>query len=208
MHIPVTSVGLIKYKSDDIRPTFLSQTQFSSIRLDIPGKVLQLSPYCLIGTEDDAVPLLDLRGIGDPVRHYIARVKELRINDKLIGKNEVIYAVFDTGTSGCVLQDELYNDEETPIPPRSISVVLVTEKGGLVTLTARASRDQIFVVTASDIRWFKYQRSERSLCRDRAADEECKVASGKTPKVIVLGSAFLDNKVLTIDADQNRLTIL
>ena len=63
-------MGLIKYKSDDIRPTFLSQTNFSSIKLDLPGQILELTSETLISPETDAVPLLDLRKAGNLI-HWV-----------------------------------------------------------------------------------------------------------------------------------------
>lgn len=143
--------------------------------------------------------------VGDPVQHYTARIKELYINGKRIGEFDTLYAVFDTGTSGCVLQDELFNDPETPNPPRGVSVVLEDEHGGEVFLSACATRRNLFVVTASDIGWFKYQRTNACIRRERNAT--CKKLGGKKPLVVVLGSAFLTGRVLTIDADQNRLLL-
>ena len=200
-------MGLIKYKSDDIRPTFLSQTNFSCIRLNIPERTLELTSRHLINEAQNAVNLLDLRRDGDPVRHYTALIKELYINGMRIGKNKQLYAVFDTGTSGCVLQDDLFNDEGTPNPPREIKVVLESNEGNDVVLSASArSRKNIFVVTASDINWFKYERGE---CTRRSNNLTCKKVANKndTPWVVVLGCAFLEDKIVTIDADQNKLLL-
>ena len=201
-------MGLIKYKSDDIRPTFLSQTNFSCIRLDIPEKTLELTSCDLIGDALDTVNLLDLRSAGDPVRHYTALIKELYINGRRIGENKKLYAVFDTGTSGCVLQDELFNDKDTPNPPREIKVILESNEGNDVSLTASArNRKNIFVVTASDINWFKYERGTE--CTRRANNLTCKKVANTndTPWVVVLGSAFLEDKIMTIDADRNKLLV-
>ena len=200
-------MGLIKYKSNDIRPTFLSQTNFSCIRLNLPDQTLELTSEHLIGKKEDAISLLDLRNDGDPVRHYTALIKELYINGKRIGPDKTLYAVFDTGTSGCVLQDELFNDYETPNPPREIKVILESEEGNEVVLLASArSRKNVFVVTASDIGWFKYQRGD---CIRRDRNPTCKkIKSDKErPLVVVIGTAFLEDRTLTIDADQNRLLL-
>ena len=109
------------------------------------------------------------------------------------------------GTSGCVLQDDLFFDSKTPNPPRGVSVVLEDEKGGEVVLSACATRDRIFVVTASDIGWYKYRRVDE--CIRRAKNATCEKIKGKTPLVVVLGAAFLEGRVLTIDADQNRMLL-
>jgi len=53
--------------------------------------------------------MIDLRPMGDSVRHYAARVKRLYVNGQCVSDNlplcRPIYCVFDTGTSGCAIQD-------------------------------------------------------------------------------------------------------
>ena len=72
-------------------------------------------------------------------------------------------------------------------------------------LSATAKRGSVFVVTASDIGWYKYKRVGECIRREKNAT--CKKIGGKTPLVVVLGSAFLDGHVLTIDADQSRMLL-
>ena len=150
-------VGLIKYKADDIRPTLLAQMKYSSIQFDSLNKELVLSKTPSITSTESkaaAIKMVDLRVLGDPVYHYAAQIKRLEINGRQIAGNSTIYAVFDTGTTGCVLSDDLMNDYETPNPIRNVKVVLTGENGNEIILETGATRDEIFVVTAAKIPWF------------------------------------------------------
>lgn len=150
-------VGLIKYKADDIRPTLLGQLKYSSIQFDSLNKELILSKSPLISTEETkaaTIKMDDLRVLGDPVYHYAAKIKSLEINGRKVASNSTIYAVFDTGTTGCVLSDDLMNDYETPNPIRKVRVILSSERGEDIVIETGATRDEIFVVTAAKIPWF------------------------------------------------------
>ena len=117
--------GLIKYKSKAIRPTLLSQLGYSSFCFDSRGRRLTLSRRALLpparvapptvdptpapapAQASGAVPtvkLVDLRPLGDPVCHYAAPVKALEINGQPVAVGSTVYAVFDTGTSGCLIR--------------------------------------------------------------------------------------------------------
>jgi hypothetical protein len=71
-----------KEKENDIRPTFLGQTDFLAFSLDLrkkEKKVLRLSQVPLLtacggGSRDarNLIKLTNLRGFGDPVLHYSA----------------------------------------------------------------------------------------------------------------------------------------
>lgn len=115
--------GLIKDTRSNIRPSFLSQTNFRSFKLDTSTNTLTLSktsmimpatklndPFPLV-QDRIVVPLIDLRSFGDPVCHYAAKVSKLIINEVEIDQFKEIYAIFDTGSTGCVLSDEIANDE-------------------------------------------------------------------------------------------------
>jgi hypothetical protein len=186
-------LGLIKYKTNRIRPTFLSQTKFRSIAVNLASMQLKLAEDDLIKSNisNSVIPLIDLRKYGDPVQHYAARIKELYVNGRRIGEKFTLYGVFDTGTSGCVFQDELFNDENTPNPPRSVKAIFETEDGGMHAISAEATHENILVVTASPIKWFT-----------KNIDKQY------PPRVIVFGLAFFTpNRTLTIDIDASRLQI-
>lgn len=245
-------VGLIKYKAKDIRPTLLGQMKYSSIQFDSLNKELLLSRYSLINSVESkatTIKMVDLRVLGDPVYHYAARIKVLEINGRPIAANSTIYAVFDTGTTGCVLSDDLMNDYETPNPIRKVRVVLQAENGDDIIIETGATRDEIFVVTAAKIPWFTknsedlknyfddttVEKTTRSDNKDSTRinigddnrnnvirnsetdieDDDDEIISANIarrllmePQVVVIGLAFFKNKILTIDIDEGRLSLL
>ena len=230
-------VGLIKYKAEDIRPTLMGQMKFSSIQFDIDNRELLLSKNALIPSKQPtAIKMTDLRVLGDPVYHYAAQVKSLEINGRQIAANSTIYAVFDTGTTGCVLSDDLMNDYETPNPIRKVRIVLRGEDGEDVYVESGASREEIFVVTAAKIPWFTKEpealknyyddttvelprrdtvedNSLRNFSDDTETEDERTISANISrrllvePQVVVIGLTFFKNKVLTIDIDEGRLTL-
>jgi hypothetical protein len=172
-------VGLIKEKSKDIRPTLLGQLGYNSIRFDTRSNYLTLSKSSLLSSpslssssssssssttkstlDQSVIRLIDLRQYGDPVCHYAVQVRSLEINNRRIGDdNTTIYAIFDTGTSGCVLSDDIVNDYNTPNPIRQVGVTLLSEGGGDdVYIQAKATRDNLFVVKANKITWFRNKK--------------------------------------------------
>jgi hypothetical protein len=100
--------GLIKEKSQAIRPTLLSQLGYSSFCFDSRGRRLTLSRRALLPPPAPSGPatvkLVDLRPLGDPVCHYAAPVKAVEINGQPVAQGSTVYAVFDTGTSGCIIR--------------------------------------------------------------------------------------------------------
>ena len=94
-------LGLIKFKSKDIRPTLLSQLGYSSLRFDPRGGTLTLSQQSMVPRANLAtvptVKLVDLRTLGDPVCHYAALIKSLEINGQAVAVDSTVFAVFDTG---------------------------------------------------------------------------------------------------------------
>lgn len=94
------------------------------------------------------------------------------------------------------------------MPPRSVKVVLETErsvyddKPSSVTLEAKATRDNIFVVTTVNIPWFK-----KTGLKDNVWKRTSNRSSRRRPQIIVLGLPFLKNKSLIVDTDTKRLSI-
>lgn len=102
----------------------------------------------------DSAKLVDLSPMGCPVFNYAVMVKSLEINDKPVATDSVIYAIIDTGTTGCIMSDDLANDEDTPNLKRKERVVQKAMSGREVSLEAKATRDEIFMVSAVRIPWF------------------------------------------------------
>lgn len=207
-------VGLIKYKAEDIRPTLMGQMQFSSIKFDAYNKILTLSKYSLIKAPVEkltTIPMVDLRLLGDPVYHYAAKVKSLLINGREIASNSTIYAVFDTGTTGCVLSDDLMNDYETPNPIRNVRIVLTGEQGNDVVIESGATRDEIFVVTAAKIPWFtKESAALKNYFDDTTLEVPQKIVSTDTNGIIgqtaVVESDIDDDSIISANIARRLLS--
>ena len=199
-------IGLVKYKDIDIRPTLLGQLKYSAIQLNTITKTLTLSTRSLLPTKSSrfVLPLVDLRSLGDPVYHYAVKVKRLDLNGKpIVSNNCTIYAIFDSGSTGCVLSDDLMNDRNSPNPVRSVKVTVEDEKGEDLSFETKATRNEIFIVTAAKIEWFK---SIFSNVRDD--DVESPSGLDNTIQVVILGAIFMKNRILTIDIDEGRLQLL
>lgn len=212
--------GLIKYKNLDIRPTFLQQTRFQSFSFRPSEKKIILSLDPLIkktATANSSIfELVDLRPYGCPVFNYAVKVKSLVINGvNLSSKFPNIFAIFDTGTSGCSLSDELSNDENTPANPVSIQVTMesVDERDKTrrkeLTLTAKRSRENFFVITSTPIPWFKLPKSMKTSNPYFAqfVNQVEYSTSQFRPQIVVIGLALLKNNSLTVDIDEGRCMI-
>ena len=203
-------IGLVKYKESDIRPTLLGQLNYSSLRFDTISKTLSLSKFPLLPRKwsSSVLALVDLRPFGDPVFHYAVKVKRLELNGKPIGattanSNCTIYAIFDTGTTGCVLSDDLMNDWDTPNPVRSVKVVAESETGDEISFEQRATRKNIFVVTAGKIEWFQSSSHAAVVAGDERVSK-----LDNSVQVVILGAIFMRDKVLTIDIEDGRLQLV
>ena len=121
-------------------------------------------------------------------------------NEMLVADNQEMYAVFDTGTTGCIIQDELFFDERFPQPPRSVEVVVESDFGQEVKLKAIASKNNLFVVTPSKIPWFNPETNNKRSKMKFDVDHP-------PPRVIVLGLSFLRDTVLNIDTETKYLSL-
>jgi len=233
--------GLVKYTSSEIRPTFLSQTRFQSFVFDPLRSILTLSLDPLINKSrrkmrkmnnnikgssppSSAVfKMVDLRPYGCPVFNYAVRVTSLVINQNgynLCKKFPTIFAIFDTGTSGSSLSEDLKNDEDTPPNPYAIDVTMEDETGQPLTLSAKRSKEGFFVINGTPIPWFKLG-SAKLLRTKRPPSESSGLSrflndvddalqqgtSTLRPQIVVLGLAVIKQNVLTIDIDEGRLMI-
>jgi len=225
-------MGLIKQRSDRIRPTLMEQLGYSSICFNARDKYLTLSRTPLIPPSSKALPLVDLRPLGDPVCHYAVLVKSLEINGLRVGAEATIYAIFDTGCTGAVLSEALFNDENTPQPPRRARLVVEAEDGSDVVIETFATRERIFIVTCADIKWFKvpptpptaYASTPTPTLVSAAAPSELAPQGGEGgedvdmrypssesvtgTQIVVVGLTFLRDKVLTIDIEQRRASLV
>lgn len=203
-------LGLVKTKARDVKPTLLGQLGYNAFRMDMALETLTLSRQPLLTTADDAVPLVDLLFLGSPVRHYAARVKRLIINGQTIAHGSKMYAIIDTGTSGCVLSDDITYNEFTPVPPREVRVTFESERGAQVELWAGASSRRArgegapFVVSSAFVPWSGFRRPFATKKNPYAGSEQRDLPG---PSLVVLGMSFLRNRVFTVDADAGRMLV-
>ncbi|CAE7783787.1 unnamed protein product [Symbiodinium pilosum] len=112
--------GLIRDHMSDIKTSFLEQTPFQSLVIDLraPGaEKLVLSPMPMAGPmagrPSSRIKLADPRRWGDPVKHYCAVVKMISVGGRVVPSNSSseprkVLAIFDTGTTGVSMTPGLY----------------------------------------------------------------------------------------------------
>jgi len=221
-------LGLAKDRQPRIRPTLLEQTDIQSLSFDFVKKRLTLARHPLVGS--DGVPLVDLRPLGAPVAPYACKVHRLIVNGHDVPLQRQCVAVLDTGTTGLVISDELYDSDELPLPGaamRHVAVEVLTERGRVVRFgaarrpkpppvtlasTSTASSPPVdveefpFIVTPVRLPWFEAQPSAGSRSAESAARRAASRALGASPHVLFLGLAFMADMRLTIDTDAQRLS--
>ena len=89
-----------------------------------------------------------------------------------------------------------------PLPARSVTVLLDNTQGEEVAISAKATRDEIFVVSPNKIPWFNPRLNKHPESLPPYDD------NGKfEPRIIVLGMCFMKNKVLTIDIEEKKIEL-
>jgi len=185
-------VGLIKYRKSWIRPTFLGQTDISSFALDFTDDSLTLSRRELIPRGAPRVlPMVDLRPMGAPVFHYAVLVEELWINGERHRPegDRPVYVVFDSGTTGMLVDRNLFDTSEFGLGTFECHMRLRAEDGSLVTVgnsRKTCTNKCLFVTLPIDVLWTGF--------------ENC--------HIIFAGLALMFNQgSLTVDADTRRLKL-
>ncbi|EOD15909.1 hypothetical protein EMIHUDRAFT_119183 [Emiliania huxleyi CCMP1516] len=158
-------LGLVRDRVPRVRPTLLEQTDIESFQFDFPRRRLTLARRPLL-RQRDAIPLVDLRSLGAPVAQYACRVERLLVNRAEVPLSRPAVAVLDTGTTGLVLSDTLYESDELPLPGaamRDVEVIVRTERGRPVALHASSRRyrqsdgepeEFPLIVTPVSLPWF------------------------------------------------------
>ena len=209
--------GLIKYTEAWIRPSFLGQTNVTSFVIDLkdentlnereggeststqmqmqseiqsPSLTLSTTPLL---TSGDYIPMTnDLqRKYGDPVQHYVAKAKSILINSTPLTPldNKPIYIIFDTGVTGMVVSQELFNQRYTEARQNRDRNLW----GGQVEIMFQTAQKNIKAMTAT--KPFTTPFDPKATWK------------GFRGHVIVVGLAFLDGKKMTVDIDDARLWV-
>lgn len=204
--------GLVKETDAWIRPSFLGQTDITSFIIDLrktnvnaddakndvldiggfkdePRPSLALSTVPFLSSVDYIPMTKDLRRVGDPVQHYVSKLKSITINGTpLIPKDKrPIYAIFDTGVTGMVMSRELYDQRYMEARERRERKLW----GGEVHLTFETARKMSKTISAV-----------KPLTTPFDPKANWKNFRGH---VIVLGLSFLDEMKLTVDIDDGRI---
>eukprot|EP00962_Isochrysis_galbana_P038495 scaffold13666_cov109-Isochrysis_galbana.AAC.1 len=154
-------LGLVRDRQPRVRPTLLEQTDVRALQFDFPRERMILARRPLL-TRQDAIPLVDLRRLGAPIAQYACIVSQLVVNGEPVPLSRPCVAVIDTGTTGLVISDSLYDSDELPLPGaaiRDISVVAMTERGQPISFHASSRRR----TTADDSRGDTGRGSARRL---------------------------------------------
>jgi hypothetical protein len=188
--------GLIRDIDDGIRPSFLGQTDVRSFVIDLKAPEQEsLTLHAALSRRvfpaaRSAIPLVtDLKSTYDfPVLHYTAQADAITINGRPFVTSLPIYIIFDTGVSGMVVSQELYDAQyQTARKHRdkqlwgTVDVHMATVQGRQQTVSARNP-----ITTLQAMFW----------------------PSGKQEAhVIVMGLAFLAGHRMTVDMDGQKVWI-
>ena len=200
-----------------------TSTSTSSSTTPSSSSSLTLSTTSMIHPHDkNYIPLInDLnRKYNDPVCHYTAIAQSITINGNPLQpsqyRNKPIYVIFDTGVSGMVVNQELFEDRYTQCRSNGekslwpqVSVSFATSTTPTVAkAVATASSSTTSIATTSVATQDHHQK-----CITLNATKPITTPFGQQPwpkfhaNLIVLGLAFLDDHVITIDVDDNKLKI-
>ena len=206
-------LGLAKDRSPRVRPTLLEQTDIVSLYFDFPRQRLTLARRPLVGNDANAIPLIDLRPLGAPVAPYAFQVHRMIVNGRTVQLGRPAVAVLDTGTTGLVISESLYDSDELALPGaavREVTVEAISPRGRLTSFRAERSRGQSsnefpLIVTPVSLPWFDTARGSARRAVATAPTRGRVGALGSAPHVLFLGLAFLSEMQLTIDTDTSRM---
>ncbi len=206
-----------------LRPTFLdqirmlpingdeSEREITSFQIDSPNRkftLLAQSNSSLIppNSMKNIIELIDLRPLGDFIDHYAFVVDKLSLNHGdshyVITSKELshdsknprpIVAVFDTGLTGCLLTQPLWDaliDTVGLTDPSNIRSLEVLKIGNhqerMISIQSDASKNPFYYVSSINLDWFNDEIN--------------------SPFVVVLGQTFLSQGILTIDIELRQAT--
>eukprot|EP00571_Detonula_confervacea_P011135 CAMPEP_0172309236 /NCGR_PEP_ID=MMETSP1058-20130122/9584_1 /TAXON_ID=83371 /ORGANISM="Detonula confervacea, Strain CCMP 353" /LENGTH=457 /DNA_ID=CAMNT_0013021823 /DNA_START=387 /DNA_END=1763 /DNA_ORIENTATION=+ len=213
----------------DPRPSFLEQEcittdhgdtstaneeyQIKSFSINGPLRELTLSTKSMIPATAPAMPLVDLRTVGDFVDHYAVVVDSISFDGISVSSQSLkdfsgslidlpIVAVFDTGLTGCLMIRPFWDVMQKHMGAKRATF----DEFGSVSLSLRGSEKQ------------KRNHDSSVLCNIRSSIEEDPRFYVQpidldwfddeqySPYIIVLGQTFLSRGALTIDMDERIAT--
>jgi hypothetical protein len=151
----------------------------------------------------DYIPLTNVlrRRYGDPVSHYTARAKSVHVNGyPLLGggigrgsRSNPILVIFDTGVTGMVVSRNLFNEQYVIARQRKQKTLF-----GNVTLTFATAGGGDSVQTLSAVKPLTTPFDPETTWKRFPKDSH----------LIIVGLAFLNDRVVTVDIDKERLRIV
>jgi hypothetical protein len=239
--------GLIKttQRSRGIRPSFLEQTNYKSFCIDLRRRhdtstnvggntssnngndsssrspKLTLSKRPMIVENDSWVPLVQTlyRRYKAPVIHYTALASQFVVNGipLLINSKNPLYVIFDSGTSGLIVSQELFDGRYLQARKNHEKSLWGTVDVTFTTITTTTNTN-----TKSKEQQH-HQHSKKDGGKDEGDTKQNTITLSaikpvttplglSTPwkgfrgnNLIVIGLAFLDNIAMTIDIDDGKI---
>jgi hypothetical protein len=195
--------GMIRDTDARIRPSFLGQTNVQAFRVNLQSRprTLALSNLPLLDGAPAYIPMTNVlrRRYRDPVGHYTARAKSVVVNGyPLLEASSNIFVIFDTGVTGMIVSRGLFNEQYANARKRKQKSLF-----GNVTLTfdtkCQSSRKDLTPKAAS-------LTAIKPITTPFDPEDQWK-RFPKSSHIIVLGLAFLEDRVLTVDIDKERLWV-
>jgi hypothetical protein len=136
------------------------------------------------------------RRYGDPVGHYTARARSITVNGYHVLQSSPLYVIFDTGVTGMLVSRSLFNEQYINARKRkqkslfgNVTVSFDTQGGGLGDERNTACLTAIKPLTTPfdpEKQWKRFPKSSH---------------------IVVLGLAFMEDRCLTVDIDNDRISI-
>lgn len=204
--------GLVKESGSRLGryPTLLSQTSVGSLRFDFLRRRMLLSSKSLIPADVDAVPIVDLRPRAPDLK-YACTVSRLFVNGRMVPLDAPCVAIIDTGTTGLTVSEALYESRPEFYAERAaaVRIELETEQRNLCALEAsvRRRRSASTGIPSIDVDLASPEFDEFPLV---VSSVPIRWGTGRrgAPYVLFVGLAFLWQRQVTIDIDQQRLSIV
>jgi hypothetical protein len=195
----VTSFAIDLRRHDNSEPLFAADfSKQATSDVDLLGSSESLSPTLTLSnvpflTQKDFIPMTtDLRKrYGDPVGHYVAKAKSIIIDGHpLLPKDrKPIYVIFDTGVTGMVVDQGLFNQRYNEARERREKRLW----GGEVEVEFLTNQKQVVSISA-----------QKPLTTPFDPKVSWKSFNGH---VMVIGLSFLNSNQLTVDIDDGRLWV-
>ncbi|CAE8628302.1 unnamed protein product [Polarella glacialis] len=206
----------------ELRPTFLGQTAFTSLAVDLrdllrPKLELRAASFEQNALSTRAAKLLDLQLLGAPLTYYAAEVESLIVDGVDILRTAFasgfpgVVAILDTGTTGLALPELLFQSfdaarraraREAGVKASGNVEIKLVPASGFSAPVLQLRRGRIAELGASlDIVTALNGAAGSVFMRTELAEQDGKVPPAERPAIIFLGLGFLLGLRLEIDTN-------